>query len=121
MTMNNEAIRILQHIFNARIDNAANHNEVFFWCLVQDMVRCVLTNNIESLRQYDYLDTKEGKMNELHYLFEDQETGEIFYVDAPGDEDDALYLAEIYFSEPTLIAVHDEETYQENDFLDVYS
>lgn len=56
--MSNEAIEILRHIFDARIDNADAETYIA-WTSARDIVEYALADNIECLRQFDYLPTKE--------------------------------------------------------------
>lgn len=57
--MTNEAIKILRHIFDARIDNAADSSAYTAWTSARDIFEYALADNIECLRQFDYLETKE--------------------------------------------------------------
>lgn len=51
-----EAIKILRHIITARIDHATSDNYTA-WTSIRDIVEYALTNNIECLTQFDYLET----------------------------------------------------------------
>ena len=55
--MNDEIIAILRHIFNARIDNAADASAWIAWTSASDIVEYALAGNLECLRQFDYLKT----------------------------------------------------------------
>ena len=47
-------------------------------------------------------------MNEMYYLFNDEESGEDFFVVAK-EKAEALFTAREYFDDPQLVAVMDEE------------
>ena len=53
-----EAIAILRHIFDARIDRAGRDDYVA-WTTARDVVEYALANNIECLSQFDYLETQD--------------------------------------------------------------
>lgn len=59
ITISNETIEILRHILDARIDNADNNGALSAWYSAKDIIEYALADNIECLRQFDYLDTKE--------------------------------------------------------------
>ena len=59
--MKEESIKILRHILNARIDNAESHESYIIWCDARDLLEYALEDNIEVLRQFDYLLTNEEK------------------------------------------------------------
>lgn len=59
--MTNESIKILRHIFDARIDNANDSSAYVAWTSARDIFEYALADNIESLIQYDYLLTNEDK------------------------------------------------------------
>jgi hypothetical protein len=54
-----KAIEILRHIFDARIDNCIEVNSYTAWTTARDIVEYFLAGNIECLRQFDCLETKE--------------------------------------------------------------
>lgn len=60
--MSKEIIEILRHIFNARIDNANDYSAYVAWTSARDVVEYALANNIECLKEYDYLPTMEEVM-----------------------------------------------------------
>lgn len=57
--MTSETLKILRHIFDARIDNAANSDAYIAWTSARDIVEYALAENVECLRQFDYLPTSE--------------------------------------------------------------
>lgn len=57
--MSEEIIKILRHIFDARIDNANDYSAYIAWTSARDIVEYALADNIECLNQFDYLSTKE--------------------------------------------------------------
>lgn len=59
--MKEESIKILRHILNARIDNAESRDSCFMWRNVKNLLEYALEDNIEVLRQFDYLLTNEEK------------------------------------------------------------
>ena len=62
-TISAEAVAILRHIFDARIDHAGRDGYMA-WCTARDIVEYALTNNIECLAQFDYLQTQEELIEE---------------------------------------------------------
>ena len=56
--MTNETLRVLRHIFDARIDNVTNINSYLAWTSARDIVEYALADNLECLAQFDYLETK---------------------------------------------------------------
>lgn len=60
--MSEEIIKIMRHIFNARIDNANDYSAYVAWTSARDIVEYALANNIECLKEFDYLPTKEEVM-----------------------------------------------------------
>lgn len=59
--MNETIINTLRHIFIARIDNSSSQDEYITWCNALDIVEYALAENLECLRQYDYLETKDDR------------------------------------------------------------
>lgn len=59
--MTGEVLEILRHIFDARIDNALTHEAYIAWTSARDIVEYALADNIECLRQFDYLPTNDEK------------------------------------------------------------
>lgn len=59
--MLNETLKILRHIFDARIDNADTSDSYIAWTSARDIIEYALVDNIECLRQFDYLETEEEK------------------------------------------------------------
>ena len=57
--MTSETLEILRHIFDARIDNAINNNTLIAWMSARDIVEYALAENVECLREFDYLPTRE--------------------------------------------------------------
>ena len=57
--MTDETLRVLRHIFDARIDNVTNINSYLAWTCARDIVEYALADNLECLAQFDYLETKE--------------------------------------------------------------
>lgn len=51
--MTDETLRVLRHIFDARIDHATNGTSA------RDMLEYALVDYLECLVQFDYLETKE--------------------------------------------------------------
>lgn len=62
--MTNETIKILLHIIDARIDNAEDHALYVALCSIRDIMEYAIADNIECLRQFDYLLTKEEQDEE---------------------------------------------------------
>ncbi len=60
--MSEEILKILRHIFDARIDNADDCSAYVAWTSAKDIVEYALADNIECLIQFDYLPTKEEVM-----------------------------------------------------------
>ncbi len=60
--MPEEIVKILRHIFNARIDNVNDYSAYIAWTSARDIVEYALAGNIECLNQFDYLPTKEEVM-----------------------------------------------------------
>ena len=57
--MSDEILMTLRHIFDARIDNAADASAYTAWTSARDIVEYALAGNLECLRQFDYLETKD--------------------------------------------------------------
>lgn len=55
--MSEEAIKILMHILDARVDNAMGTDRYIPWSSIRDIIGYALADNIECLRQFDYLQT----------------------------------------------------------------
>ena len=53
-----ECVEILRHIFDARIDHC-NHENYIAWTSARDIVEYALAGNMECLKEYDYLLTRE--------------------------------------------------------------
>lgn len=62
--MSNETLKIMRHIFNARIDNAIDYSAYIAWTSARDIIEYALANNIECLKEFDYLPTLEDLMTE---------------------------------------------------------
>lgn len=62
--MKKETIEILLHIINARIDNAWNHEVYVALCSIRDIMEYAIADNIECLRQFDYLPTLKEQIEE---------------------------------------------------------
>lgn len=60
--MSEEILKILRHIFDARIDNADDYSAYIAWTSARDIVEYALAGNTECLIQFDYLPTKEEVM-----------------------------------------------------------
>ena len=56
--MTDETLRVMRHIFDARIDNVTNINSYLAWTSARDIVEYALADNLECLTQFDYLETK---------------------------------------------------------------
>ena len=54
-----EALKMLRHIFDARIDNADDDSAYIAWTSARDIVEYALADNLECLKEFDYLPTKE--------------------------------------------------------------
>lgn len=69
--MSNEILKILRHILDARIDNASDYSAYIAWTSARDIIEYAIADNIECLRQFDYLPTieevfkREEKKNEI--------------------------------------------------------
>ena len=57
--MTDETLRVMRHIFDARIDNVTNINSYLAWTSARDIVEYALADNLDCLAQFDYLETKE--------------------------------------------------------------
>ena len=55
--MTPEAQQILRHILDARIDHAMGTDTYIAWTSARDIIEYALADNIECLRQFDYLET----------------------------------------------------------------
>lgn len=65
--MTNEAVQILCHIIDARIDNAWNHEVRFALCMIRHAMEWAIADNIECLQELDYLPTlKEQEEEEIN-------------------------------------------------------
>lgn len=53
-----EAVKILRHIFDARIDNSTDETYQT-WCTARDIFEYALADNLEVLMQFDYMQTAE--------------------------------------------------------------
>ena len=56
--MTNKTLRVLRHIFDARIDHATDVNSYIAWTSARDIVEYALADNLDCLAQFDYLETK---------------------------------------------------------------
>lgn len=56
--MTDETLRVLRHIFDARINHANNADSYIAWTSARDIVEYALADNLECLVQFDYLETK---------------------------------------------------------------
>lgn len=56
--MTDETLRVLRHIFDARIDNATDQSSYLAWTSARDVVEYALADNLDCLAQFDYLETK---------------------------------------------------------------
>lgn len=59
-TISSEIVDTLRHIFDARIDHCNAENYIA-WTTARDIVEYALANNLECLRQFDYLPTNDEK------------------------------------------------------------
>lgn len=59
--MSEEILKVLRHIFDARIDNADDYSAYIAWTSARDIVEYALANNLECLKEFDYLPTKEDE------------------------------------------------------------
>ena len=57
--MTDEILRVLRHIFDARIDHALDANSYLAWTSARDIREDARANNLDCLAQFDYLETKE--------------------------------------------------------------
>ena len=64
--MTDETLRVLRHIFDARIDHATDANSYLAWTSARDIVEYALADNLECLAQFDYLETK-GEQKQWHF------------------------------------------------------
>lgn len=60
--MSDEILKVLRHIFDARIDNAEDHSAYIAWTSARDIVEYALADNLECLKEFDYLPTKEEEV-----------------------------------------------------------
>ncbi len=56
--MPDEILKVLRHIFDARIDNADDYSAYIAWTSARDIVEYALADNLECLKEFDYLPTK---------------------------------------------------------------
>lgn len=56
--MNDEIITTLRHILDARVDNADDVSALTAWRTARNIVEYALADNLECLRQFDYLEAK---------------------------------------------------------------
>ena len=56
--MSDEILKVLRHIFDARIDNAEDYSAYIAWTSARDIVEYALADNLECLKEFDYLPTK---------------------------------------------------------------
>jgi hypothetical protein len=56
--ISSEVVDTLIHILNARIDNCSQENYIA-WTTAKDIVEYALANNLDALKEYDYLEEKE--------------------------------------------------------------
>lgn len=64
--MKKETLKMMRHIFDARIDNAADASAYEAWTSARDIVEYALADNFDCLKEFDYLSTWE----ELEEKFE---------------------------------------------------
>lgn len=57
--MKKETIETLRHIFDARIYNADSEDSYHAWLIAKILFNYAVTDNIECLREFDYLLTEE--------------------------------------------------------------
>ena len=57
--MKNETLETLRHILDARIDHAPTQELYTAWTSARDIIEYALADNLECLRQFDYLLTDE--------------------------------------------------------------
>lgn len=57
--MTKEATAIMWHILDARIDNSKSLDEYFVLCTIRDCFGYAVADNLECLREFDYLPTAE--------------------------------------------------------------
>lgn len=57
--MTDETLRVLRHIFDARIDHATSEDSYIAWTSARDIVEYALLDYLECLVQFDYLETEE--------------------------------------------------------------
>ena len=57
--MNEETIKLVMHILEARVDHAMGTDSYIAWTSARDIFTYALTNNIDCLNQFDYLPTLE--------------------------------------------------------------
>ena len=65
--MSKEAIEIMRHIFDARIDNSRSIDIYQAWCNARDVVEYALANDIDVLKQFDYLETAEEREQNMWF------------------------------------------------------
>ena len=56
--MTDETLSVMRHIFDARIDHATDASSYIAWTSARDIVEYALTDNLDCLAQFDYLETK---------------------------------------------------------------
>lgn len=57
--MNEETIKVVLHILDARVDHAMNTDSYIAWTSARDIFTYALTDNLDCLAQFDYLPTLE--------------------------------------------------------------
>lgn len=60
--MTNEAIKMANHIFQARIDNSGNGAEYLAWATARDVFQFALGDNLNMLKKYDDLLTRDEQI-----------------------------------------------------------
>ena len=69
--MSDEILKVLRHIFDARIDNADDYSAYIAWTSARDIIEYALADNLECLKEFDYLPTKtEVVINEFKEVCE---------------------------------------------------
>ena len=58
-TISDETIEVLRHIIQARFDNSHTKDKILAWGTARDIIEYALADNLDALRQFDYLPTIE--------------------------------------------------------------
>lgn len=64
--MPKEILDTLRHIFDACIDNANTVEEFAAWTSARDIVEYTIAGNLDTLKEFDYLETLEERLERIN-------------------------------------------------------